>query len=408
MCNNWAYSPPQLVYSFTCLLVYSSTNYIKTPHMNSLKLFAASLLSLAMVTTAAAQEGKEAQTRSYPYFFAGIQGGAQTTFTNYDATKLITPIGGVNVGAMLAPAVGARLHVSGINNKGGFRYSGQKYDYNYAVTDLDLMVNLCRVFAPSKETLMDLYLIGGAGFGVTWNNDDFKQLAASDLADGNLHLGWDDRRFVHNFRVGLQLEANVSKLIGINLEVTANNLQDRFNTKLNGHGDWQLQALIGVNFRFGGKKKTTEPTYVPQPAPVQPEKPQTAATAPAEKPAAKPQPKPQPTERKLETTDVTVRFALAKAIVTEEEEAKVAAFAQWLKAHPTANAEITGYADAGTGNGRINRNLSEQRVQAVAKLLTEKYDIPASRITTAYKGDTVQPFADNDDNRVVIGTATEK
>ncbi|MDD5989393.1 MAG: hypothetical protein PUC38_07985 [Bacteroidales bacterium] len=96
--------------------------------MNSLKLFAASLLSLAMVTTAAAQESKEAQTRSYPYFFAGIQGGAQTTFTNYDATKLITPIGGVNVGAMLAPAVGARLHVSGINNKGGFRYSGQKYD----------------------------------------------------------------------------------------------------------------------------------------------------------------------------------------------------------------------------------------------------------------------------------------
>ena len=255
--------------------------------MNISKLFAATLLSLAMATTAAAQEGKEAQTRSYPYFFAGIQGGAQTTFTNYDATKLITPIGGVNVGAMLAPAVGARLHVSGINNKGGFRYSGQKYDYNYAVTDLDLMLNLCRVFAPSKETLMDLYLIGGAGFGVTWNNDDFKQLAADALADGNLHLGWDDRRFVHNFRVGLQLEANVSKLIGINLEVTANNLQDRFNTKLNGHGDWQLQALIGVNFRFGGKKKTTEPTYVPQPAPVQPEKPQTAATAPAEKPAAK-------------------------------------------------------------------------------------------------------------------------
>ena len=378
--------------------------------MNISKLFTASLLSLAMATTAAAQEGKEAQTRSYPYFFAGIQGGAQTTFTNYDATKLITPIGGVNVGAMLAPAVGARLHVSGINNKGGFRYSGQKYDYNYAVTDLDLMLNLCRVFAPGKETLMDLYLIGGAGFGVTWNNDDFKHLAAAALADGNQHLGWDDRRFVHNFRVGLQLEANVSKLIGINLEVTANNLQDRFNTKLNGHGDWQLQALIGVNFRFGGKKKAAEPVYVPQPAPVQPEKPQTAATAPVEKPAAKPQPKPQPkpAERKLETTDVTVHFALAKTEVTEEEEAKVAAFAQWLKAHPTANAEITGYADAGTGNKRINRNLSQQRVLAVAKLLTEKYGVPAARITTAYKGDTVQPFAANEANRVVIGTAAEK
>ena len=377
--------------------------------MNNLKLFAL-LLSLAMVTTAAAQERKDAQTRSYPYFFAGIQGGAQTTFTNYDATKLITPIGGVNVGAMLAPAVGARLHVSGINNKGGFSYSGQKYDYNYAVTDLDLMLNLCRVFAPGKETLMDLYLIGGAGFGVTWNNDDFKHLAAAALADGNQHLGWDDRRFVHNFRVGLQLEANVSKLIGINLEVTANNLQDRFNAKINGHGDWQLQALLGVNFRFGGKKKGA-PVYVAQPAPVQPAPVQ---PAPVAQPAAQPQPKPEvkpqpkPVEQKPESAGLTVRFALAKAVVTEDEAAKIAAFAQWLKNHPKAKAEITGYADAGTGNTGINSNLSRQRVQAVAKILTQKHGISASRIKTAYKGDTVQPFAANDDNRVVIGTAVEK
>ena len=377
--------------------------------MNNLKLFAL-LLSLAMVTTAAAQERKDAQTRSYPYFFAGIQGGAQTTFTNYDATKLITPIGGVNVGAMLAPAVGARLHVSGINNKGGFRYSGQKYDYNYAVTDLDLMLNLCRVFAPGKETLMDLYLIGGAGFGVTWRNDDFRHLAASALADGNQHLGWDDRRFVHNFRVGLQLEANVSKLIGINLEVTANNLQDRFNAKINGHGDWQLQALLGVNFRFGGKKKAAT-VYVAQPAPVQPAPVQ---PAPAAQPAAQAQPKPEvkpqpkPVEQKPESEGLTVRFALAKAEVTEDEAAKIAAFAQWLKSHPKAKAEITGYADAGTGNTGINSNLSRQRVQAVAKILTQKHGISASRIKTAYKGDTVQPFAANDDNRVVIGTAVEK
>ncbi|MDD6499239.1 MAG: OmpA family protein [Bacteroidales bacterium] len=392
--------------------------------MNNLKLFAL-LLSLAMVTTAAAQERKDAQTRSYPYFFAGIQGGAQTTFTNYDATKLITPIGGVNVGAMLAPAVGARLHVSGINNKGGFRYSGQKYDYNYAVTDLDLMLNLCRVFAPGKETLMDLYLIGGAGFGVTWRNDDFRHLAASALADGNQHLRLDDRRFVHNFRVGLQLEANVSKLIGINLEVTANNLQDRFNAKINGHGDWQMQALLGVNFRFGGKKKGAEPVYVAQPAPVQPapvqpapaaqaEKPQTASPAPVAQPAAQPQPKPEvkpqpkPVEQEAESAGLTVRFALAKAEVTEDEAAKIAAFAQWLKTHPKAKAEITGYADAGTGTTGINSNLSRQRVQAVAKILTQKHGISASRIKTAYKGDTVQPFAANDDNRVVIGTAVEK
>ena len=113
-------------------------------------------------------------------------------------------------------------------------------------------------------------------------------------------------------------------------------------------------------------------------------------------------------EQKPESEGLTVRFALAKAEVTEDEAAKIAAFAQWLKNHPKAKAEITGYADAGTGNTGINSNLSRQRVQAVAKILTQKHGIPASRIKTAYKGDTVQPFAANDDNRVVIGTAVEK
>ena len=152
-----------------------------------------------------------------------------------------------------------------------------------------------------------------------------------------------------------------------------------------------------------------------QPAPAaQAEKPQTASPAPVAQPAAQPQPKPEvkpqpkPVEQKPESEGLTVRFALAKAEVTEEEEAKIAAFAQWLKNHPKAKAEITGYADAGTGNTGINSNLSRQRVQAVAKILTQKHGISASRIKTAYKGDTVQPFAANDDNRVVIGTAVEK
>ena len=113
-------------------------------------------------------------------------------------------------------------------------------------------------------------------------------------------------------------------------------------------------------------------------------------------------------EQEAESEGLTVRFALAKAVVTEDEAAKIAAFAQWLKTHPKAKAEITGYADAGTGNTGINSNLSRQRVQAVAKILTQKHGISASRIKTAYKGDTVQPFAANDDNRVVIGTAVEK
>ena len=164
-----------------------------------------------------------------------------------------------------------------------------------------------------------------------------------------------------------------------------------------------------------GKKATSSPEApAKKDETTQPEKQQTASPAPVAQPAPQAQPKPEvkpqpkPVEQKPESEGLTVRFALAKAVVTEDEAAKIAAFAQWLKNHPKAKAEITGYADAGTGNTGINSNLSRQRVQAVAKILTQKHGIPASRIKTAYKGDTVQPFAANDDNRVVIGTAVEK
>ena len=79
-----------------------------------------------------------------------------------------------------------------------------------------------------------------------------------------------------------------------------------------------------------------------------------------------------------------------------------------MKDHPTAKAVLTGYADAGTGNAEINRAISEKRTARVYKVLTEKYGISASRLSTDYKGDTVQPFKNNDSNRVVIGIAKEQ
>ena len=86
----------------------------------------------------------------------------------------------------------------------------------------------------------------------------------------------------------------------------------------------------------------------------------------------------------------------------------MAEFAEWMKNHPTANAVITGYADAGTGNAGINRVLSEKRVIAVTKMLVEQYGISAARLSSNFKGDTEQPFRKNDMNRVVIATAKEQ
>ncbi len=365
---------------------------------------------LAASATQATFAQAEGAKKSYPYAFVGIQGGAQATFTNYDVKKLITPIGAVSVGGMFTPVVGARLHVSGINEKGGLKSVNETYKYKFVTSNIDLMLNLCNVFAPNKHHVLNAYLLGGAGLSYAWDNSDLNA-KATEIKSNDLNMKWDENRLVHNFRVGMQLEAEVSRAVGINLEVTANNLHDRFNSKINGKGDWQLQALVGLNFKFGRKKAKPEPRPqfveerpAPAPAPA-------PAPKPEPKPERKPEPKPEPKHeapRQLAETKTAIFFDLGSSKVSNSEEAKLNEFAQWMKQHPTANASLTGYADAGTGTDEINRKISDKRCQSVKKLLVEKYGIDASRLSTDYKGDTVQPFSNNDSNRVVLGIAKEK
>lgn len=79
----------------------------------------------------------------------------------------------------------------------------------------------------------------------------------------------------------------------------------------------------------------------------------------------------------------------------------------FVNTHKDVKINVTGYADKGTGNADINMKYSRQRAEAVTNALV-KAGIDKSIITTDYKGDTVQPFAENDKNRVTITVATGK
>lgn len=70
--------------------------------------------------------------------------------------------------------------------------------------------------------------------------------------------------------------------------------------------------------------------------------------------------------------------------------------------YPKSKVSIVGYADKGTGSAAYNQKISSQRAAYIKDLLINKYGIDASRISEDYKGDTVQPFAENDANRVTI------
>ena len=79
------------------------------------------------------------------------------------------------------------------------------------------------------------------------------------------------------------------------------------------------------------------------------------------------------------------------------------ALAEWLNANPDFSVELVGYADKGTGTAEINQKISAKRAEVVKSRLL-KLGVPAEKMTTDHKGDTVQPFAENDKNRVVIST----
>ena len=100
----------------------------------------------------------------------------------------------------------------------------------------------------------------------------------------------------------------------------------------------------------------------------------------------------------------TVRFKINSAVISPEEEVNVYNMATWLKNNPDEKIVIVGYADKDTGTAEYNLNLSKERADAVAAQLADKYGISRDRMTVKYDGSNVQPYGENDWNRIVIFT----
>ena len=95
-------------------------------------------------------------------------------------------------------------------------------------------------------------------------------------------------------------------------------------------------------------------------------------------------------------------FPINVTAIQATEAQKVKDIADYLQKYPNAKVVVTGYADAGTGNDRINDRLAAGRADTVVKALMNQYGIAQSRISYDSKGSRVQPFAENDMNRVSI------
>ena len=368
-------------------------------------LFASALLLGA--TSAMAQvtytdkEGNEYQFKKHA--FLDLQGGAQYTLGEAKFGDLISPNVQLGLGYQFSPLFGMRLQANGWQSKGGwagFRANPGETPYNatykfkYVAPGVDFMFNLSNLFCgwnPNRVLNVTAFLGGGAN--IAWDNDEVNELATTikNTSTYNLEYLWDGTKVRPYGRAGIELAFKVSKSVSLMIEGNANVISDKYNSKKADNPDWYFNALAGLRINLGKSATKKEKPVEPEPAP-----------APVQK-VEEPAPAPAPVvEKKVEEIRRDIFFTINSNKISEKENQKILEVIDFLVKYPEAKVVVTGYADKGTGNDRVNDRIAAKRAAAVVWMLEKRYGIPAERITEESKGARVQPFAENDKNRVSI------
>ena len=338
-----------------------------------------------------------------PYWYIQLQGGAQYTLGEIDFSDLISPNVQVAIGRQFSPVFGARLAVNAWQSKAGIEAGNTTYKWNwkYVAPGIDLTFNLSNLFCGfNPNRIFNFSVFAGAGANIGWDNqiNDINAAAAAlypytTTATGtseNTSYAWDGTKVRVFGRAGVAADFKLSDAISLGLEVNANTLSDRYNSKKAGNWDWYFNALAGVKINLGKtySTRTIEAPKVPEKV--------------IERVIERVVEKPVPQQVVEPTRAVAEKKEAGKTWIDKSEYHKVKEVADYMKEHPNCTVEITGYADRGTGNPKINNNLSQRRAQAVANMLIRNYGIKKNRIKVDFKGDTIQPFAKEIENRVAI------
>ncbi|MEE1087351.1 MAG: OmpA family protein [Bacteroidaceae bacterium] len=360
---------------------------------------------VAMGCSAAMAQQTTTETVFNPHWYVRGQIGGQYTLGEVKFGDLVSPNAQIAAGYNFTSLWGARIAVNAWQSKGGSKINGTKYDwkYNYVAPMVDATLNLTNLFGGFKANrLVDLTLFAGIGANIGFNNDEAWTANGDILAqqfptygEDYMQYLWDGSKARFVGRAGIDVDFNVCERVAIGLELSANTLSDKYNSKKAGNSDWYFNGLIGAKVNLG---KTTKQKTVPAKVQIV----EKIVEKPVEKVVEKIVYRDRIVEKKAEPLRREIFFTIRATQIVKEEMAKVEEIANYLKANPNAKVVITGHADKGTGNATINKNLSEKRAKIVADTLVKKFGIAESRISYEAKGDTEQPFAENDKNRVSI------
>ena len=366
-----------------------------------------------------AQQSKSDETLEFrPHWSIGVQGGAAYTLGEADFGKLISPAAALNVQWQFHHAFGLRLGVSGWQGKGAIVIPEETiYPFRYGQLSADVLMDLTSLIGGfNHKRVCSAYVFAGVGAAYGFDNS-----AAAPFMCYLEHY-WEQQFFVPG-RLGLGVDFRLGDVVSLGLEGNTGFYSDKFNSKYEEKSplDWQFNLLAGLKFRLGkntrpsqayADKVAAEEAAAAAAAAAKAEAERLAAEkAAAEKAAAeraaaeKAAAEKAAAERAALAAENSkdIDFTIGSSYIRKAEDAKLVALAQWLEANPDFSVAVVGYADKETGSANTNLALSKKRATAVYARLV-KLGVPESRITSDYKGDTVQPFQVNEKNRVVLCT----
>lgn len=364
--------------------------------------------------SASAQEADKTVNVFNPHWYVQAQIGGQYTLGEVGFGKLLSPNAQLGVGYNFNKVVGARFSLNAWQSKAGQKVISDgatttyKWKWNYIAPMVDATFNLTNLFCEyNPNRLVEVGVFGGIGANIAWGNDEAKDAKEAILATpGSKNLeGYDKTamplenlwtgskaRFVA--RVGANVDFRVSDRVKLGVELSANTLSDKYNSKKAGNPDWYFNALVGAKIALG---QTHSTKVIPAPKPVE-----KIIERIIEKPAPAPAPK---TETKQEAVEENFRrdifFPIGNSNIAKSQTTKIAEIVTFMKENPDAKITLTGYADKGTGSAAFNDKIAARRAQTVYNTLAAK-GVAKSRMIKKSMGSRVQPFEENDMNRVTI------
>lgn len=346
------------------------------------------------------------------HWYIQVQGGVGQTVGETSFGSLISPSAAFNFGYRFTPVWGLRAGLSGWQGKGAVLGPTEVYRYSYLQGSVDVTADICGIFSGYREgRSLSPYLFAGIGVNGGFNNSEANSLSGRFPED---NLLWTGRSILPAGRFGLGTGIRITDAVHFNVEVNANILGDRFNSKRGSAVDWQLGALAGFTFNIGLKKgRKAEPVPSSAPVPVAVQMPEPSEPSEPSRPgAAEPssesvdsaesgEPSSAESAPQFNPVQEDIYFSIGKSVIRPGEKTKLAEVVSLLESYPEAVITVTGHADRATGSAGRNLELSKERARNVAAALMDG-GVSGDRITVLYKGDTENPYSEPERNRVAI------